>query len=80
MARYEKTYLFKPSHFGYNSLFDIGHPEKSKQHVLLYREKLYYFRTEAEKEVFCRAPDAFTSMDTTPLDISIKPKAFALGL
>jgi YHS domain-containing protein len=79
VPRYEKCYLYKESKFGLNSPFDISHPTKSKENVAVYREKLYYFRTPEELEVFQRTPDVFVHMDTVPLDVGFKPICFLLG-
>lgn len=46
---------------------------------MIYREKIYYFRTHEEKEIFMWAPDVFVSMDTVPRDILFKPTCVVLG-
>ena len=66
VERYERSYLYEPSKYGLNSLFEIGNPEKSKDHSLIYRDKLFFFKNQEEKDVFKRTPDAFTSIPTCP--------------
>lgn len=36
VERYERSYHYKKSQYGLNSPFNIAHPQKSKEHALVY--------------------------------------------
>ena len=83
VARYERCYLYQPSHkFGYNSPLNISHPQKNREHAVLYRDKIYYFRQQGgydEKELFKIEPDILIKTPSVPLDVTINPKIFIIG-
>ena len=87
VVRYEKCDTYSLSRFGRNSPTNIYHPEKSRDHVLIYRQKLYYFRTEEEKVQFMNAPfqcesnqaDTYGKIECAPQDLSFKPTCLLIG-
>lgn len=76
---YENSYLFSLSKYGYNSLFDIGRPDMNKDHCLVYRDQLYFFFDQDEKEEFMKRPDANCKTKSVPKDVWLKPSCFVLG-
>ena len=78
---YEKSYVYKHSKYGTNSLISISSPSKTKRYTVLYRERLYFLSNAEEQQRFLKEPSKFTQqVQTVPLDISVKPKVFVLGL
>jgi len=51
---YEKSYQFKHSKFGPNSSLSLSNPAKSKKITLVYRERLYFFSNQEEKQNFLK--------------------------
>jgi YHS domain-containing protein len=58
----------------------LENPKKSKEHALVYRDKIYYFSNEEEKKKFMDQPALYVNNESVPLDIHIKPQCFAIGL
>lgn len=54
---YENSYIFSLSKYGYQSLFDISRPDLTKEYSLIYRDKLYFFSTQDEKDTFMKTPE-----------------------
>jgi len=46
---YEKSYTYKQSKFGENSPISLFNPRKTKNHTVLYRERIYYL-SDAEEQ------------------------------
>lgn len=76
---YENSYLFSQSKYGYRSLFDIARPDFTKQYSLIYRDQLYFFTTQDEKDQFKISPEVYCKNEAVPKDVLIKPTAFVLG-
>ena len=76
---YENSYLHQLSKYGYKTLFDIGKPDMTKEFSLLYRDRLYFFSDQDEKDQFVKTPDVFTQHSSVPKDVWIKPICFVLG-
>lgn len=78
---YEKSYIYKHSKFGLNSPLSISNPSKTKRNTVLYRERLYFLSNQDEQQRFLKEPSKYTqSVETVPLDIPVKPRAFVIGL
>lgn len=42
VTNFEKSYNYKHSKFGINSPLQLAHPVKTKEHAVLYRERIYF--------------------------------------
>lgn len=59
----------------------MSNPVKTKKNTVLYRERLYFLSNNEEQSKFIKEPSKFTnSLTTVPLDITVKPRAFVIGL
>ena len=76
---YENSYLYSLSKYGYKSLFNVGRPDISKDFPLLYRDQLYFFADQDEKEEFMKTPDVYCKKPAVPKDVWIKPVFSVLG-
>ena len=76
---YERSYLFSLSKYGYKSLFDNARPDVTKDFPLLYRDQLYFFYTQDEKEKFMATPDIYCRNKAVPKDVWLKPVCYVLG-
>ena len=70
---YENSYLYSLSKYGYRTLFSIGRPDVGKDYPLLYRDQLYFFADQDEKEEFMKTPDVYCKKPAVPKDVWIKP-------
>jgi len=78
---YENSFTFSQSKFGENSPISLSNPVKTKQHAVLYRERIYYPADEDEQSMFLNEPSKFTKgVESIPLDIHNKPKVSVIGL
>lgn len=78
---YEKSYQYKHSKFGVNSSLSLSNPAKSKKIAAVYRERLYFFSNQEEQQKFLKQPSKYTQeVSPIPLDVTIKPRVFVLGL
>ena len=78
---YEKSYQYKHSKFGANSSLSLSNPAKSKKIAVVYRERLYFFSNQEEQQKFLKQPSKYTQeVRPIPLDVTIKPRVFVLGL
>lgn len=78
---FEKSYIYKHSKYGINSPLSLSQPTKTKRNAVLYRERIYFLSNADEQQQFLKEPSKFVqSAETIPLDISIKPRVFILGL
>ena len=77
---YERSYLYSHSKYGYRSPFNIARPDMNKLFSVLYRDKLYFFANEDEKNLFMMTPDIYWRNPTIPKDVWIKPTWFVLGI
>lgn len=76
---YENSYLYSLSKYGYKSLFDIARPSLTKQHALIYRDQLYFFSTQDEKDKFSLSPEVYCKNESVPKDVLLQPTCFVLG-
>jgi len=49
VAVYEKSYTYKQSKFGEYSPISLFNPTRTKNHAVLYRERIYYL-SDAEEQ------------------------------
>ena len=78
---YERSYTYKHSKFGVNSPITPYCPRKTKDHAVLYRERLYFLSDEAEREKFLLEPSKYTKgAEAFPTDLLYKPRCVVLGL
>ena len=76
---YERSYLYSHSKYGYRSPFNIARPDMNKLFSVLYRDKLYFFANEDEKNLFMMTPDIYWRNPTVPKDVWLKPTWFVFG-
>jgi adenylate kinase family enzyme len=76
---YENSYIYSLSQYGYRTMFDIGKPDMTKDHPLLYRDRIYFFSSQDEKSEFMKTPNVHCSQPSVPKDVWIKPICFFLG-
>lgn len=78
---YEQSYTYKHSKFGNNSPISPFNPEKTKQHAVLYRERLFFLSNEDEQKEFLVQPSQYVlGVETVPLDVKITPRVIVQGL
>ena len=77
---YERSYVYKLSKYGPNSLFNVSNPFKSKEHSLIYRDKIYFFPSAEEKTQYSEEPDVYLRRPAVPLDVHIKPQLAVIGV
>ena len=78
---YEKSYTYQQSKFGRNSPLSLSNPKKVRNHVVLYRERLYYLSDEIEQQRFLNEPSKYTkNVESVPLDVQTKPRVVVVGL
>jgi len=81
VTKMEKSYTYKHSKFGLNSPISPFFPTKTKDHAVLYRERIYFLSNKEEQEQFLLQPSKYVKgVESVPNDILIKPKIFVLGL
>jgi len=56
---FERSYLYSYSKYGTRSPFDISKPDMNTKYSVLYRDKLYFFASEDEKQQFMMTPDVY---------------------
>ena len=72
---YEQSYTYKHSKFGANSPISPFNPQKTKQHTVLYRERLYFLSNEDEQKEFLLEPSKFVlGVESIPLDVRVTPR------
>jgi YHS domain-containing protein len=76
---FERSYLYSHSKYGYRSPFNIARPDMNKMFSVLYRDKLYFFANEDEKNLFMMTPDIYCRNPTVPKDVWLKPTCFVIG-
>lgn len=76
---FERSYLYSHSKYGTRSPFDIAKPDMSTKFSVLYRDKLYFFANEDEKQLFMMTPDVYCRNPAVPKDVWLKPTCFVLG-
>jgi hypothetical protein len=78
---YEKSFTYKQSKFGENSPISLFNPKKTKDHAVLYRERIYYLSDAEEQQRFLLEPSKYVlSVESIPLDITIMPRVVVQGL
>lgn len=78
---YEESFTYKHSKFGLSSPLSQFNPSKSKEHTVLYRERLYFLANEEEKQKFLAQPSKYTiGCEPVPQDITYKPTCAVIGL
>jgi len=66
----QRSYIYKQSKFGVNCPLCPTSPIKSKDHAVLYRERIYYLSSAEEQEMFLMEPSKYTKgVEPIPLDI-----------
>lgn len=54
---------------------------KTRDHAVLYRERIYYMSDQEEKDMFMAQPSKYTlGVESIPLDVVTKPRVSILGL
>lgn len=72
---YEQSYTYKHSKFGVNSPMSPFNPKKTKQHAVLYRERLYFLSNEDEQKEFLLEPSKYVlGVEAIPLDVKVIPR------
>lgn len=81
VKNFEKSYNYKHSKFGQHSPMALANPLKTKNHAVLYRERIYFLSDAVQQQSFLKEPSkhVFFGEETVPLDIQIKPKIFVVG-
>jgi hypothetical protein len=71
LPHYElKTYIHQPSKFGPCSPISQSNPVKSRDHAVLYRERIYYLADGDEQAEFLQEPSKYTKgVEPVPLDV-----------
>jgi adenylate/nucleoside-diphosphate kinase len=59
---------------------NLSYPAKTKRHAVLYRERLYFLANSEEQKKFLKEPSKYTPLETIPLDVTVKPRVFIIGL
>lgn len=78
---YEESYTYQQSKFGRNSPLSLFNPIKTRDHAVLYRERIYYLSDAEEKALFMAEPSKYTlDVESIPLDVVTKPRVAILGL
>jgi YHS domain-containing protein len=79
---YEASHTFKMSKFQELSPLAPYNPKKTKDFAALYRERIYFLSSEAERAAFMKEPSRYTGngIEAFPLDIQYKPRMSVLGL
>jgi hypothetical protein len=80
VAAFERSYTFKHSKFGVHCPVNLASPEKTKQHAVLYRERLYFPGSEEARAKFLEQPGLYAKGSTIPLDVNYVPCVFIHGL
>jgi hypothetical protein len=81
LETYEESFTYKQSKFGRLSPISPSCPIKSRDHAVLYRERIYYLSDEDEQKDFLMQPSKYTKgVESIPLDVQVKPKVVILGL
>jgi adenylate/nucleoside-diphosphate kinase len=77
----ERSYTYKQSKFGVNCPIYPTNPIKTKNHAVLYRERIYYLSDGESQDKFLMEPSKYTKgVEPIPLDIQIVPKVAVIGL
>lgn len=78
---YEESFTYKHSKFGLSSPLSQFNPKKTKEHTVLYRERLYFLADECEIENFMNEPSRYTiGCEPVPQDLTYRPTACVIGL
>ena len=78
---HEKSYTYKHSKFGLASPLSPFSPAQSKEHAVLYRERIYFPATAGERKKFMLDPSKYTmEVEPAPLDLPLRPTACVIGL
>lgn len=78
---YETSFTYKQSKFGLNSPLSLSNPIKTREHAVLYRERIYYLSSPEEQAQFLKQPSKYTNdLESIPLDVPFKPSASVIGL
>ncbi len=78
---YEQSYTYKQSKFGLDSPITPYNTLKTKQHAVLYRERVYYLSDKEQQAQFLLEPSKYVlGQEATPLDLKILPRAIVHGL
>lgn len=80
VRKYEQSYTYKLSKFGLSSPITPFCPRKTKEHAVLYRERIYFLSTREEQEKFLLEPSKYVKdVESVPQDLVIKPRICVLG-
>jgi len=78
---YEESFTYKHSKFGLSSPLSPFCPRKTKEHTVLYRERLYFLGDQNERAAFLAEPSRYTiGCEPVPQDLVYRPTAVVLGL
>ena len=81
LQTYEDSFTYKQSKFGRHSPITPSNPVKSRDHAVLYRERIYYLSDSDEQKDFVMQPSKYTKgVESIPLDVQVKPKVCIIGL
>jgi adenylate kinase family enzyme len=81
VRKFEQSYTYKHSKFGLNSPITPFNPKKTKEHAVLYRERIYFLSSRDEQQQFLLEPSKYVfGVESVPNDLLIKPKLCVLGL
>ena len=65
-----KSYIYQPSKFGPYSPISQSNPVKSRDHAVLYRERIYYLADADEQDAFLQEPSKYAKgVEPVPLDV-----------
>jgi YHS domain-containing protein len=79
---YEASYTYKQSKFGLLSPITPYNPKKTKDFAALYRERIYFFSNQKERQRFLLEPSQFVMEDKEafPADVTAVPRCAVIGL
>ena len=77
----QKSYIYQPSKFGPFCPIAQSNPVKSRDHAVLYRERIYYLGDADAQAMFLQEPSKYTKgVEPVPLDVQMIPRVSVLGL
>jgi len=81
LETHENSFTYRQSKFGRHSPLSPSNPVKTRDHAVLYRERIYYLADSDEQKAFLLQPSKYTKgVESIPLDVQVKPRVLVLGL